>query len=111
MTTPRSVGAMLGRNDPCWCGSGKKWKACHYPKTNQSLAEQYLKQYGIVLKNEEEIQGIRRASQLAASILAATCKKAVAGVTTNELNHFAHQLHLEANARPAPLGFGDPPYP
>lgn len=23
----------LGRNDPCWCGSGKKWKKCHYPKT------------------------------------------------------------------------------
>jgi preprotein translocase subunit SecA len=22
----------LGRNDPCWCGSGKKWKKCHYPK-------------------------------------------------------------------------------
>jgi len=22
----------LGRNDPCWCGSGKKWKSCHYPK-------------------------------------------------------------------------------
>lgn len=19
----------LGRNDPCWCGSGKKWKRCH----------------------------------------------------------------------------------
>ncbi len=24
--------AVLGRNDPCWCGSGKKWKKCHYPK-------------------------------------------------------------------------------
>lgn len=23
--------AKLGRNDPCWCGSGKKWKKCHYP--------------------------------------------------------------------------------
>jgi preprotein translocase subunit SecA len=23
--------AKLGRNDPCWCGSGKKWKSCHYP--------------------------------------------------------------------------------
>ena len=23
----------LGRNDPCWCGSGKKWKKCHYPET------------------------------------------------------------------------------
>ncbi len=22
----------IGRNDPCWCGSGKKWKSCHYPK-------------------------------------------------------------------------------
>ncbi len=25
------VKAKLGRNDPCWCGSGKKWKKCHYP--------------------------------------------------------------------------------
>jgi preprotein translocase subunit SecA len=24
----------MGRNDPCWCGSGKKWKKCHYPKTS-----------------------------------------------------------------------------
>ncbi len=22
----------LGRNDPCPCGSGKKWKKCHYPQ-------------------------------------------------------------------------------
>ena len=22
----------LGRNDPCPCGSGKKWKKCHYPE-------------------------------------------------------------------------------
>ncbi|MFH0937367.1 MAG: preprotein translocase subunit SecA [Candidatus Daviesbacteria bacterium] len=21
----------VGRNDPCWCGSGKKYKRCHYP--------------------------------------------------------------------------------
>ncbi len=21
----------VGRNDPCWCSSGKKWKDCHYP--------------------------------------------------------------------------------
>jgi preprotein translocase subunit SecA len=21
----------IGRNDPCWCGSGKKYKRCHYP--------------------------------------------------------------------------------
>jgi preprotein translocase subunit SecA len=22
-------GQRLGRNDPCWCGSGKKFKRCH----------------------------------------------------------------------------------
>ena len=22
----------LNRNDPCWCGSGKKWKKCCYPR-------------------------------------------------------------------------------
>ena len=26
------VSSKIGRNDPCWCGSGKKWKKCHYPK-------------------------------------------------------------------------------
>lgn len=25
----------LGRNDPCPCGSGKKWKKCHYPNIPQ----------------------------------------------------------------------------
>lgn len=28
----RPVGSKLGRNDPCWCGSGKKFKKCHYPQ-------------------------------------------------------------------------------
>ena len=37
-TSPKKVnegksasGGKLGRNDPCWCGSGKKYKRCHYP--------------------------------------------------------------------------------
>jgi preprotein translocase subunit SecA len=24
-----SAGDKIGRNDPCWCGSGKKFKKCH----------------------------------------------------------------------------------
>jgi uncharacterized protein YecA (UPF0149 family) len=23
------TGARIGRNDPCWCGSGQKYKKCH----------------------------------------------------------------------------------
>jgi preprotein translocase subunit SecA len=26
----------LGRNDPCWCGSGKKYKHCHMRRDEQS---------------------------------------------------------------------------
>ena len=27
---PPDSALQLGRNDPCWCGSGKKYKKCHY---------------------------------------------------------------------------------
>ena len=27
----RVTASKLGRNDPCWCGSGKKYKVCHLP--------------------------------------------------------------------------------
>ncbi len=26
----------IGRNDPCWCGSGKKYKKCHLDRENQT---------------------------------------------------------------------------
>lgn len=29
---PATGQGKIGRNDPCWCGSGKKWKKCHYPQ-------------------------------------------------------------------------------
>lgn len=31
-TSPKTKNSKLGRNDPCWCGSGKKFKKCHYPQ-------------------------------------------------------------------------------
>lgn len=105
---------MIERNDPCWCNSGLKWKKCHYPnfpKAHSPLAEEYLRKYGIFLKTPEQIEGIRKACQFAAFLLSETCKQAVAGVTTNELDAFAHKMCSEAGAIPAPLGYGSPPYP
>jgi preprotein translocase subunit SecA len=32
---PARASHKLGRNDPCWCGSGKKYKQCHY-KTDRT---------------------------------------------------------------------------
>ena len=106
---------MIERNDPCWCGSGKKWKKCHYPnagkETNAEKTLRYFSQYHIVLKNPEQITGIRKACQLTAFILQKLCEMAKEGVTTEDLNAYAMELHQKNNAKPAPLGYGHPPYP
>jgi methionyl aminopeptidase len=103
------------RNDPCWCGSGKKWKKCHFPNEGKSesssKAQQYLKQYGIILKNEKQLEGIRRSCKLSAQILDALCQQARAGITTDELDELAQKLTREAGAKAATLGYGSPPYP
>lgn len=75
------------------------------------ISYQYRKKYGIILKTKKEIQSIRKSCHLAAAILNKTCAQVKIGVTTNELNHYAHGLMLEANAIPAPLGYGNPPFP
>lgn len=110
---------MIGRNDPCWCGSGQKWKKCHFPKlATQSrltplfdLKKDYLRRHHIIIKNDQQIEKIRAACHLTSQILDATCAKVKAGVTTQELNDYAHRLHEEAGAIPAPLHYGSPPFP
>lgn len=106
---------MIGRNDLCWCGSGKKLKKCHFvekkKETHSQLGTDYLRQYQIIIKNEEQIEGIRAACRLASQILDAVCNMATAGVTTQALNDYAHRLHIEAGAIPAPLHYGHPPFP
>ncbi len=37
-TTVRRERPKLGRNDPCWCGSGKKYKKCHYREDMKNAA-------------------------------------------------------------------------
>lgn len=111
---------MIGRNDPCWCGSKEKWKKCHYPQLSPSqsrlssiidLKQDYLRKYHILIKDKKQIEKIRASCHLASKILNATCALAKVGVTTQELNDYAHRLHLEANAIPAPLNYGSPPFP
>jgi methionyl aminopeptidase len=106
----------LSRNDPCWCGSGQKWKKCHFPKLpdNQeasSRAYEYLRKYRIVLKTKEQIDGIKVACQVSAKILKKLAEAVRPGMTTLELDELSMQLHKEMKAIPAPLGYGYPPFP
>lgn len=111
---------MIGRNDPCWCGSAEKWKKCHYPRPSSiqsrisalaNLKSEYLRKHHILIKDDKQIEKIRASCHLASQILDATCALAKVGVTTEELNNYAHFLHQEAGAIPAPLHYGSPPFP
>lgn len=108
---------MCGRNDLCWCGSGKKWKKCHYPKAADEPSEKSSKnrfdpaQHNILLKTTEQIKGIKKACQVTASILDELCLAAKAGVTTEELDQLSMKLHRQHGAKPAPLHYGSPPFP
>lgn len=42
----------LGRNDPCWCGSGKKWKKCHINSIPQSGEEKRM--FDLYFSNHEQ---------------------------------------------------------
>ncbi len=35
-----AVARHLGRNDPCWCGSGKKYKRCHLEKDKAQFSRE-----------------------------------------------------------------------
>ena len=106
---------MISRNDLCFCGSGKKWKKCHYPHLPQldldHLRALYKKKYNITLKTQEQIQGIKAACQFTARTLKTLCEHAKPGVTTQELDELARELGKKAGAKSAALHYGSPPFP
>lgn len=107
----------IGRNDPCPCGSGKKYKHCCAMQTGflrsknfldepfEALAKAYHTRYGINLKTPEQIEGIRKCGDLVVATLDLVEKHIRPGITTDEINTLVHEFTLEHNAIPADLGY------
>lgn len=100
----------LPRNAPCWCGSGKKFKKCHlWEEQIPSLPKQNDPQFSdklIYIKTEEQIEGIRKSSQLTKKLLDMVEERIAEGVTTNEIDQWVHRETLANGAIPAPLNYG-----
>jgi methionyl aminopeptidase len=98
----------IGRNDPCPCGSGLKYKKCCMmknakPKTD--IKSYYMKKYGIRIKSQEEIEGIRKAGKLVMETHREVEKIIRPGITTEEINTLVHEFTLKHGATPAPLNY------
>jgi len=102
------MNAKFGRNDPCPCGSGKKFKKCCMGTPNEAALtppESYLKRYGIRIKTPEQIKGIRRSGELVMRTFDVVRDLIRPGVATEEINRAVHEFTVKHNAQPAPLGY------
>lgn len=98
----------LGRNDLCWCGSGRKYKACHMAMDEK--IESYALQGHIVpshdiLKTPEQIQGIRESSKLNIAILDEIEKQIHIGMSTEEIDRIVCDMTKEMGGIAAPLHY------
>jgi len=98
----------LGRNDPCPCGSGLKYKKCCLGKSKPApndLKSLYAKKYKIRLKQASDIQGIREAGRLVIDTLDLVESEIRPGITTDEINTLVHDYTIKHGAVPAPLNY------
>lgn len=98
----------LGRNDACWCGSNKKYKACHM--ASDEKIETFARQGHIVpprfiLKNREQIEGIRESGKINTAVLDYVAEHIREGMTTEEIDRLVHDKTAELGGIPAPLGY------
>jgi len=97
------------RNDPCPCGSGKKYKRCCLHKGNpqdiEADKELYFQKYSIRLKEEKDINGIRRAGRLALDTLDLVESQIRPGITSDDINSLVHDFTIKNGATPAPLNY------
>ncbi|XP_066493758.1 methionine aminopeptidase 1D, mitochondrial isoform X3 [Tiliqua scincoides] len=63
----------------------------------------------IEIKNEDQIQGLRQACQLARHVLLLAGKSLKVGITTEEIDCVVHHEIIRHNAYPSPLGYGNFP--
>ncbi len=97
-----------GRNDPCPCGSGKKYKKCCLGKVSTpppDYEETYRREHGIRLKKEKDIKALRVAGRLAVASLDLVEGRIRPGMSTDEINALVHDFTVQHGAVPAPLNY------
>jgi methionyl aminopeptidase len=125
-TLANEPAALPQANEPCWCGSGRKYKRCHrrsegrvLPGTvtpmrpvPEHIARPPYAESGEVeawdeprIKSPDVIERMRHAGAVAAEILRLGGEAVRPGVTTEEIDVYVHDLYVERGAYPSPLNY------
>ena len=98
----------IGRNDPCWCGSGKKYKKCH-EEFDDKIA--YIKSKGhevpdhSIIKTPEQIEKIKESCKINVAVLDYVAENIRAGMTTQQIDDLVAEKTAELGGIPAPLNY------
>lgn len=98
----------LGRNDVCWCGSGMKYKKCHYNFDNKiEMAEREGHEVPPheIIKTPEQIEGIKKSAAINIAVLDYVGEHIKAGITTEEIDRWVYEQTTIRGGIPAPLNY------
>lgn len=97
-----------GRNDPCWCGSGKKYKKCHIDfdeKIEEFEVAGHIVPSHEILKNAEQIEKIKESARINIAVLDYVAEHIKAGISTAEIDKWVYDITTKMGGVPAPLNF------
>lgn len=98
----------IGRNEPCWCGSGRKYKTCH--EAFDEKIERF-KEAGhrvpdhSIIKTPEEIAGIKESAKINIAVLDYVAENIREGMSTEEIDRLVYTKTTEMGGIPAPLNY------
>ena len=99
---------MVGRNEPCPCGSGRKYKKCHENfdhKLNLLHSQGLLVPSHKLIKTEAQIAEIRKSAEINVKILDYVAEHIKEGISTAEIDKWVYDITTKEGAIPAPLGY------
>ena len=98
----------IGKDDPCWCGSGKKYGECHMV-FDQKIGRARFSGHEVpshkIIKNPAQIEKIRESGKLNIAVLDYVAERIGAGVTTQEIDDWVYQFTTKHGGIPAPLHY------
>ena len=103
----------IGRNDPCWCGSNKKYKTCHMAFDDKiwSMAIQgHEVPFHDLLKNAEQIEKIKESCKINIAVLDYIEANIKEGMSTAEIDKIVYDMTTDMGGIPAPLNYEGYPY-
>lgn len=103
----------IGRNDPCWCGSGRKYKACHCAfddKIARFAAEGHIVPSHAIIKTPEQIEKIKESAKINIAVLDYIEEVIHPGMSTAEIDKIVYDMTTKMGGIPAPLNYEGYPY-